>query len=122
MNKSVTLVLTLAIATVIGIGQVVAGGPKPKDGGNLLDAEITDSVVVDGIDHFTADAYGNGPNAGVVAEAAIALQGIGTSGKHSVTTFDLDTSVSWDWGTYNDDHRCALGSGPIKSVYDSVEI
>ncbi len=108
--------LTVAAAMVaFSIGQALAGDPKPHAGGDLLDSDIKDTAVQAAVDHFTAVGAGDGPNAGVNATGIVAFHGFGTEAKiagekatKSTRNFELTTSVSWDWGPYNSDHRCAL--------------
>lgn len=115
MQKLLTLTAAVALMAVFSIGQALADNPKPHEGGDLLNSDIKDTAVQATVDHFTAEAVGDGPNAGINATGKVAFHGFGTKAKiagnkatKATKDFLLTTSVSWDWGPYNIDHRCAL--------------
>ena len=78
MRKFLTLTAAAALVAVFSIGQALADNPKPHVGGDLLNSDIKDTAVQATVDHFTAEAVGDGPNAGINATGMVAFHGFGT--------------------------------------------
>lgn len=72
MNKTASIILTLAL--VVGIGIVFLGGPRSKDAGTTVSTQATQNVEVrDGVQYVTIDA-----KAGYSPKVSTAKAGIPT--------------------------------------------